>query len=165
MTNPTNKAELLQRLREGRAEWDAALAEVQREIMDEPGVAGAWSVKDVVAHITSHERWIGDRMHEVLRGESYTPTPVDAMSVDDRNEVFYRQNKSQSVDEVLRDSQEAFRLIEEAVEAHTDAFLFEPLRFEGVPVPITVWTLLRGDVYEHYPQHIPQIREWLASRS
>ncbi len=164
MDDQMNKAKLLQTLWTKRAELDAVLAEIPAEQMAEPGVAGEWSVKDIVVHLTYHERWIADRLQEALRGETYTPTELDAMGFDERNDLIFRQNRHRSVAEVLTESRQTFQRLMEAVQAHSEEFLIEPQQFEGVPVPVTVWKFLRGDVYEHYGLHLPSIREWLASR-
>jgi hypothetical protein len=64
----------------------------------------------------------------------------------------------------MADSRQAYQLLLEGVKAHSEEFLIEPQHFEGAPQPVTVWKLLRGDVYEHYGLHIPSIESWLASR-
>ena len=68
MDDQMNKTRLLETLRSKRAAWDAVLAEIPAAQMAEPGVAGEWSVKDIIAHVTYHERWFADRLHESLRG-------------------------------------------------------------------------------------------------
>ncbi len=158
------KSRLLATLRSKRAEWDAVLAEVPVGQMDEPGAAGDWSVKDIVAHLTYHERWFADRLHETLRGETYVPTEMDRMPFDERNHRIYQQNRRRLTAEVLADSQQVFQRLVEGVQAHSEAFLIEPQQFEGVPEPVTVWKMLRGDVYEHYGEHLPAIKSWLATR-
>jgi hypothetical protein len=44
------KTQLLETLRRERADWEALLAQVDQARMTRPGVAGAWSVKDVITH-------------------------------------------------------------------------------------------------------------------
>lgn len=157
------KAKLLKTLRSRRAEWDATLAEVPESWMTERGVAGEWSVKDIIAHLTYYERWYADRLHEQLRGEYYTPTEIDAMHYDERNEHIYQQNRDRPLDDVLAESRLVFQRLIEGVAGHSEAFLTEPQEIEGAPGPVIVWQMLRGDVYDHYAQHIPSIREWLAA--
>src|SRR5690349_8107926 len=53
MEQPITKAGLLHELRAARAEWDALIAEISPARMAEPGAASDWSVKDVIAHLTS----------------------------------------------------------------------------------------------------------------
>lgn len=67
------KAELLDAMRSGRARWEDLLAEVETGRMDEPGVVGAWSVRDVVAHVSAYERFIAAAILADLRGGSATP--------------------------------------------------------------------------------------------
>jgi hypothetical protein len=163
MSDEMTKAKLLETVAARRAEWDAALAEVPQALMTEPGVAGHWSVKDIVAHINYFERWIADRMHEVLRGQSYTPTEMDWMDFEQQNRIIYEQNRDRPLDDILTESRTNFRRLIEGVEAHSEAFLIEPQQFEGSPRPIVVWQILQGDVYDHYAEHIASIQDWLAS--
>ena len=161
MDDRMSKPELLAMLRSKRAEWDALLAEVPPAQMVEPGVAGEWSVKDIVAHLTYHERWYADRLHESRRGETYLPTEMGCMDFDERNDRIFQQNRNRPLSDVLAESRQVFQRLVEAVQAHSEAFLIEPQRFEGAPGPVMVWKLLRGDVYDHYGQHAPSIKDWL----
>jgi hypothetical protein len=164
MEEMMSKAKLIETLRSRRAEWDALLAMVPPARMEEPGVAGHWSVKDIIAHITYYERWMADRMHEQLRGESYTPTSLDQMHFEERNVLIYEEYRGRSISDVLSDSRQVFQRLMEAVQAHSEAFLIDPQRFEGAPGPVVVWQMLQGDVYDHYPQHMPSIKSWLAAQ-
>jgi ketosteroid isomerase-like protein len=164
MDEQMTKASLLETLQAKRAEWDALLAEVPEARMTEPGVAGEWSVKDIIAHLTRYERWMGDRMHENLRGETYVPTETDAMHFDERNNVFFQQDRNRTLPDVQAESRVAFQQLVEAVQAHTEAFLIEPQQFEGAPQPIVVWQMVRSEVYDHYGEHVPSVKRWLASR-
>jgi uncharacterized damage-inducible protein DinB len=155
------KTKLIETLRAKRAAWDALLAAAPEERMTEPGAAGAWSVKDIVAHLTYHERWYADRLHEQLRGEHYAPTEIDRMHFEERNERIYQQHRDLPLAQVLAESRQAFERLLAGVEAHTETFLIEPQQFEGMPAPFAVWQMLRGDVYEHYEQHMPSIRQWM----
>jgi len=47
---------LLQRIREAREQLDAVLAALDDAALAQPGFAGDWSAKDVMAHIVWHER-------------------------------------------------------------------------------------------------------------
>jgi hypothetical protein len=164
MDDQMTKARLLDTLRTKRAEWDAVLAHVPAAQMSQPGVVGEWSVKDLIVHLTYHERWYADRLHEMLRGEGYTPTEMDHMDFDERNDRIFQQNRNRSVEEVLAESRQVFDRLVDGVQAHAEEFLIEPQHLGGAPQPITVWKLLRGAVYDHYGQHIPSIKHWLATR-
>lgn len=163
METQMTKPRLLETLRTKRAEWDAAVSEVPPNRLTEPGVAGHWSVKDIVSHLTYYERWMADRIHEQLRGENFIPTEIDMIpSIDARNNRIYEQTKDLPLETVLADSRQTFQRLIEGVEAHTEAFLTEPQQFEGAPEPIIVWKMLRSEVYNHYALHIPSIKAWLG---
>ena len=164
MTDQITKARLIETLQASRATLDALLAEIPTQWMVEPGAAGDWSVKDVVAHLTYHDRWLADRLHEQLRGERYQPGELDFMEFDQRNERIYRQYRDLPLDQVLAESRSSFQRLLEGVHAHAEAFLIEPQTFEGAPGPVVVAEMLRSEVYDHYAAHLPSIRTWLAAR-
>src|SRR5947208_15256954 len=60
-TGPISKKQLLAEMQSEQAAWLALLDEIGEENMTQPEVAGGWSIKDIVAHIT------GWRMPTVLR--------------------------------------------------------------------------------------------------
>jgi hypothetical protein len=157
MDEHMTKAKLLDTLRERRAAWDDLLARIPAERMTEPGVAGEWSGKDVVAHLTYHERWYASRLHEQLRGETYVPAELDRLPFDERNERIYQQQRDRPLAELLTESRQAFQDLLAGVAAHTEEFLITPQHFEGAPGPVIIWQMLRGDVYEHYGQHLPSL--------
>ena len=53
------RADLLAQLRSENEGWEGLLAEIGEDRMDEPGVAGAWSIKDIVAHLAAWRRRTG----------------------------------------------------------------------------------------------------------
>lgn len=163
MEERMTKAELIGLLEERRAAWDALVARIPAERMVEPGVAGHWSVKDIIAHLTNYERWFADRLAERLRGETYTPTEEDTMG-EARNDLLYERDKDLPLADVLEQSRRAFTDLIAGVRANDEAFLIEPQLMPGIPVPLTVWKMLRGDVYDHYPEHIPSVTAWLEGR-
>lgn len=160
MNETMTKAQLIETLRTKRAEWEAAIAKVNVNRMTQTQVAGYWSVKDLIAHVGSYERWYADRLQENLNGIVYTPQETDWMDTDARNEVFYQRSKDRSLGEVRETEQQAFDDLMRGVEANSEAFLIEPQVFPGAPGPMVVWQMLRGDVYGHYDLHIPQIEAW-----
>jgi enamine deaminase RidA (YjgF/YER057c/UK114 family) len=164
MDEEMNKAKLIEILQTKRAEWDATIAEVPTNAITEPGVAGHWSVKDIIAHMNQYEGWMAERMQEVLRGEVYTPVELHWMPFEERNQILYEQNRHRPAEDVLAESQAGFRKLMDGVQNHSESFLMEPQTFEGTPEPVIVWKLLRSEVYEHYDEHIPSIKNWLASR-
>lgn len=165
MDEPMTKARLLDELRAARAEWDALmLEEVGKERMLEPNVAGYWSVRDLIAHLTSYDRWFVNASEAHFRGE---PPPLDGtegMDWDERNAIHHERTKNLSLDEVLADSRTTYNRLLEMVEAHSEEFLIQPQQLPGSPEPFVIWEQLRGNHYDHYRLHMKDVRAWLAKQ-
>src|SRR4051794_14090174 len=108
MSAEMTKAKLIETLRAKRAEWEAAIAKVPANRMMQPHVAGYWSVKDLIAHLMSYERWYADRLQEQPDGVAYTPQATDMMQTDARNDAFYQRFKDFSLAEVIELEEKAF---------------------------------------------------------
>jgi hypothetical protein len=158
------KTQLLAELRAARVEWDALMAEAGEERMTSPGAAGDWSVKDVIAHLTSFDRWFVYASEAHFRGELPPLDGTEGMSFEERNQFFYRQAQNLPLAEVLAESHQVFQRLLEMMEAHSEEFLTQPQHFEGVPQPVLIWKLLEGDVYGHYRDHMRSIRAWLEQK-
>lgn len=158
----TTKAEILSELRAARAEWDALMLEVGESRMLEPGATGEWSVRDVIAHLTSFDRWFVNASEAQFRGE---PPPTDGtewLPWDERNAIHHQRTLDLSLDDVLQQSRDIYARLLAAVEQHDENFLTQPQTIPGVPEPIKVWEQLAGNHYDHYRLHAGWIRDWLS---
>jgi uncharacterized protein (TIGR03083 family) len=162
MEQTITKACLLHELRAARAEWEALIAEVSPARMTEPGAAGDWSVRDVIAHLTSYDRWFVNASEAHFRGEMPPRDGTESMDFEQRNQFRHQQTRDLPLAELQAESQHVFTRLLEVVEAHSEAFLTQPQQFEGAPGPLLVWKMIEGDGYEHYRDHMRSIRAWLA---
>ncbi len=71
-TGPRSKAELLERMRAGREEWDALIAQIPDSARTEPALPGGWSVKDLIAHIAAYENWTAAQIRAANEGRAPT---------------------------------------------------------------------------------------------
>lgn len=166
------KAELLDAMRSGRARWEDLLAEVEAGRMDEPGVVGAWSVRDVVAHVSAYERFIAAAILADLRGGSATPRELydrdDEPPRDDEpdpdharyNGWVVEHARTRPLAEVLTSAREAYDRLREAVQALSDQELADPQRFAWLPGRALV-AILPNQSFAHYAMHEPSVRDWL----
>src|SRR5262245_37896260 len=104
MDTPMTGAKFLDSLRSGRAEWDALLAQIGAGRMAQPGVEGDWSIKDIIAHVTWHER----EMVGVLRERALVGSELWNLPLDQRNAAIFEQNKDRALDDVLEESRQVF---------------------------------------------------------
>src|SRR5262245_28137376 len=134
-----NKAELLHGLKQEYQDWQALLDEIGLARMDRPDVAGGWSIKDIVAHLTGWRRRTVARLRAVQRGEPEPPPPwpADLQDDDEINAWIYQSNKNQSVREALDESDHVIRELLAAVEGIPEEVLADTNNFpwmEGQPV-------------------------------
>jgi hypothetical protein len=171
-----SKAELLRHMRDARTEWDAVVQQIPDEAMDEPGVEGHWSAKDVLTHCMAYERWTAALINSDLRGTEATihetwavesvPVDMPATQRDDYhafNEVVRDLYQSWSPARVRESARAAHDELYAAVEAVSEEDLEDPNRF--------AWTggrtLLFVMPYEtpiHYGKHLPALRAFVEKR-
>lgn len=155
-----SKAQLLDDLRDEQARWEALLQDIGEEHMTQPGVAGEWSIKDIVAHLTGWRRRTVARFQAALRHEPAPPPPWPSqLQTDDEiNAWIYAASKDQPVADVLRESRQVFEQLVETLGAFPEADLLDPTRFpwlEGEPLSGAVF-------FSHFhEEHEPDMRAWL----
>lgn len=154
------KSEVLNQLRTVRAEFKQLLARLSPEQMTEPGVAGNWSVKDMLAHIAWYEREEAELVGETVVAAS----PLWEVPQDPRNELLREENKNRPLDDVLDDFDRAFEAIVAAVERLSDQDLVMPGRFPGTTAERPPWVDIADNSFEHERDHIEMIREWIERK-
>jgi len=133
------RADLLAQLRSENEGWEGLLAEIGEDRMDEPGVAGAWSIKDIVAHLAAWRRRTVGRLEAVANGQP-EPTPqwpADLHDDDEINAWFHTRDRNKSVRETLAESRRVFEQLASAIGKLPEDALDDPARFpwmEGTPM-------------------------------
>ena len=133
------------------------------------GVAGKWSIKDVLAHILAFEQYLADRMHEILHDQPYTPcktqTALDAfldefgypdfgsplLDNEAPNEWVVEKYKNVSLDDVVSQEIQAFSSIISALEQMPEETITHH----------NLYNRVINHTYEHYREHIHDIKDWL----
>ena len=155
-----DKTTFINTLEQSRAEWEALLAQVDEEWMLQPGAAGKWSVKDVIAHVTWYER----EMIPLMRMHMLADSELWELSNEERNEIVYQQNRDRPLQEILHEGQQAYADLLEAAQALSDEDLNNPHRFKQMPEDWVPWQIFAGNSFEHYQDHVTSLRQWLAQR-
>lgn len=163
-----NKAELLDWLQAEYRQWEAFLDQIGPECMDQPGVAGDWSVKDIIAHVTDWQPWMIARLQAAQRGEPKPtpPWPAHLQTDDEINAWIYEANRGRSVREVLDESQRGFQQLLSVVEGLPDDVRIETIRSSAGREYHLVWLgdqrFAVGEFFDHFhDDHEPDIRAWL----
>jgi hypothetical protein len=160
MNDNTSKAQLLDDLRAEQAGWEALLSDIGEEHMTQPGVAGEWSIKDIVAHLTAWRRRTVGRFQAALRHEPAPapPWPAEMQDDDEINAWFYAADRDRPLADVLRESRDVFNQLVQTLDGFSDADLRDPSRFpwlEGEPLS---GAALFGHFHE---EHEADMRAWL----
>lgn len=160
MTDTPRKTELLAAIRQSRDEWEALLARVPEARLTEPGLAGDWSVRDIVAHVTAWEEAATLRLRAAARGE--TPShPIyfnQEQSIDARNAAIAARHRDQPPAEVLAASRQGHAQLLAALKALPDDKLIDR---DAWTADEPLWRFIACDTYEHYAEHAATIRAWL----
>ena len=133
------RADLLSELKSENEAWEDLLADIGEDRMEEPGVAGAWSIKDIVAHLAAWRRRTVGRIEAVANGrpEPTPEWPADLHDDDDINAWFHARDRNKSVRDVLAESRGVFQELVSAVAKLPEDALGDPARFpwmEGAPL-------------------------------
>lgn len=118
--------------------------------LTEPGVTGDWSVKDILAHVTTWEEEALKYLPLILAG-GRPPRYVRYGGIGAFNARMTEEKRDLSPHEVLRQLDDTHRRLLDLVQRTDEAQLRSDTRFRH---------RLRLDTYSHYPQHAEAIREW-----
>lgn len=162
MAEQMDKASILDELRSKYAALEGILAPLDEAQMTTPGVIGNWSIKDILAHISSWQHRLLAWLHAARHNEEPTISGPDSEEEMDRlNEQFYKENRSRPLADVLGGFRSSYLQIVEAVQAMPEEDLIDPQRFSWLNGD-SLRQLVAGDTYDHYQEHRQQIEEWLA---
>jgi hypothetical protein len=155
------RADLLSELKSENEAWEDLLADIGEDRMEEPGAAGAWSIKDIVAHLAAWRRRTVGRLEAVANGqpEPAPSWPAELHEDDEINAWFHARDRDKSVRDVLAESRGVFQQLVSAVAKLPEAALSDPARFpwmEGAP-------LSGAALFGHFhDEHEADMRAWLS---
>jgi hypothetical protein len=146
-----NKGQLLKRLDKAWEVFQQSYAGLPDAELLEPGVTGAWSIKDIIAHVTWWEEEALTHLPLILTGARPPRYSVTYGGIDAFNAWMTEQKKDLSLAEVLRQRDEVHHRLVAFIESVPDDQATGDTRFRR---------RLRLDTYGHYPKHARAIRLW-----
>jgi hypothetical protein len=150
MAGADQRSRLLNRLEAAWSAFTASFAALSDAELTEPGVTDDWSVKDLLAHVTTWEAEALKQLPVIIAG-GRPPRYVTYGGIDAFNALMSEQKRGLSLDEVRRQLDETHsRLITFVREAPAEQLTSET-RFRR---------RLRLDTYSHYPLHTKAIESW-----
>jgi uncharacterized protein (TIGR03083 family) len=160
-----NKTELLASMESGYNEMEQVLSPLSETQWTTPGANGDWSIKDIVAHLTVWQHVLLRRLQAAARHE--TPARellAEEKDIDDMNARFYAENRDRPAAEVYDDFRASYHEIVAQVQSLPDTDLFEAGRFAWTQ-DSALCQYVADNTYEHYDEHLPSIRDWVATHS
>ena len=146
-----NKGQLLNKLEQAWALFTEAYAGLSAEQLVEPGVMGDWSVKDILAHVTTWEQESLKYLPLIIQGGSPPRYSVKYGGIDAFNAQMREQKRGLSLSDVLRQLDETHRRLIDYVQSAPEEQIRQETRFRR---------RLRFDTYRHYQEHASVIWEW-----
>ncbi len=152
-----DRSQLLKRLDKAWQALKASYAGLSDSELMEPGITGRWSVRDIIAHVTSWEEEALTHLPLIIAGGKPPRYSVTYGGIDAFNAQTTEQKRNLSLSEVLLQRDDTHRQLIDFIQksAPEDQFIRET-RFRR---------RLRLDTYSHYPQHAEAIRKWREQRS
>lgn len=149
-----NRAQLLSRFDTAWDALQAATAGLSDVEMREPGVVEAWSVKDILAHVTTWEEE-GLKYLPLIAAGGTPPRYATVGGLDAFNARMSAQKTNLSLAEVRRQMDETHRRLRASLETAPEELFTRETRWRH---------RLRLDTYSHYPIHTRHIQEWRERR-
>jgi hypothetical protein len=147
---------LLKRIDERWQDLLASYAGLSDADLLTPGVTGTWSVKDIIAHVTTWEEEALAHLPVVLAGKRPPRYSVTHGGINAFNAQMTAKNRERSLAEVLRRRDDIHSRLVEFVQRVPESECGGDTRFRR---------RLRLDTYGHYVVHTRAIRAWRDQRS
>jgi hypothetical protein len=160
MGTSLSKTQLLDSMHHEQAAYEALLDEIGPDYMTQPEVAGGWSIKDIVAHLTGWRRRSVLRFQALLKHESdfSPPWPPELQEDDEINAWIYESNRDRPLAEVLGDSRQVFQQLLETLDAFSEDELQDLRRILGLEEEQESSSMFFAHFHE---EHEPDMRAWL----
>ena len=128
------------------ATWEAIVAQIDEERLTQSGVAGDWTLKDIIAHITWHEK----EMVGLITAHALVGSELWNLPTDERNAAMYEEVRNEPLEQVLEESAGIHQQLLELLPTLSDEDLTDPSSFPNMPPDWQPWMLIAQNTYEHY---------------
>jgi hypothetical protein len=146
-----DRRQFLRRLDTAWRAFEESYAGLSDAQLRQPGVTGDWSVRDILAHVSTWEEEALMHLPLILEGGTPPRYSVTYGGIDAFNARMTEQKASLSLAAVRRQLDETHRRLVDLVRRTPEDQLSRESRFRR---------RLRLDSYGHYPQHAEAIWQW-----
>jgi hypothetical protein len=154
------QAELTELLKASHVELLQAIQGLTEAELAQPGAAGDWSAKDILAHVTAWEAEILKALGQSRMGKRPTINDLTDAEVDVQNAQWQKQTLKKPLAKVMEDLNGVRQQIIRQVERMSDADLNDPARHRSWLEGHTLAEFIASESFEHGREHAEQIRAW-----
>jgi uncharacterized protein (TIGR03083 family) len=159
MADQITTADVAALIRTTGTRLELLLAQLSVEQINQPGAVGAWSVKDVLAHLANWQRYAAALITAAMRGD--TPDLVGDDATERSNASVVAQYYQRPLSGVIAEWQAAREDLLDQLDLLSDDDLSDPERFAW-SAGRSLLEHISGSSYDHEQEHIEQIRAWMA---
>jgi hypothetical protein len=166
MAEPVTKTSVLKAIDAEHADWEALVAEVGLERMEDQAFAAGWTFKDIVAHLMGWRMRTVERLEAAARGEPDPPPPwpPNLEEDDEINAWIYEREKNRPLPDVVQTASTSFERLRNAIDALPDEALTDPNWFPWLDGDAIGPYFVDRSFFGHlHDEHEPDIRAWLAA--
>lgn len=160
MDQPGSVQQLGKSIQHTWSEWEEIVRNFDQEQLNTPGLAGEWSLKDIISHITWHEK----EMVGLINAHALVGSELWNLPTDERNAAIYQLVKDQSLEQVLAESAQVHQQLVEVLPTLSDQDLTDPSGFPNMPPDWQPGMLIAQNTYEHYEDHMRDVERWLEEQ-
>jgi hypothetical protein len=146
-----NRQQLLKRHDDAWADLKESYAALPDAQLLEPVVIGTWSVKDILAHVTTWEQETLKVLPLIIQGGTLPRYSTQYGGIDAFNALMTEQKRDLSLSDVLTQLAETHQRLLDYIQTVPEEQFRTETRFRR---------RLRADTYSHYREHATMIREW-----
>ena len=146
-----DRQQLLKKLDKAWAAIKESYAGLPDAQLTQPGVMGDWSVKDILAHVTTWEEEALKVLPLILQGGRPPRYSTMYGGIDAFNAQMREQKRGLPLSDALRQLDETHRRLIDYVQSAPEEEIRQETRFRR---------RLRFDTYRHYQEHASVIWDW-----
>jgi len=150
-----DRRQLLKRLDKAWVAFNESYVGLSDVQLMQPGVTGDWSVRDILAHVTTWDEEALQHLPLIVKGGTPPRYSVRYGGIDAFNAHMTEQKRSLSLAEVHEQLAATHGRLVELIQDVPEHQLIGDTRFRR---------RLRLDTYGHYPLHAEAIRQWRQGR-
>lgn len=155
--------EIITALDTTRNDFLAAVDGLTDDQLQEPGVNGDWTVKDMMYHISLWEAELVTLLWQVASGMSPTTVHFTQTHFDQTNQQWYLQGKNRTLEMVRQDFVSVHNQVKRRLVDFSEEDLNADQRFSWQREH-PLWEWVGSDSFLHEPEHTAQVLAWRKSR-